>query len=77
MSGKPLQKRSLELVKFVHKALPRMPVVGAGGIFTPNGALRMFEAGASLIQLYTGLIFEGPLLPYRINRVLRGRNAAS
>ncbi len=71
LSGKPVQARALELVRYAHTALPSMPIVGAGGIFTPDDALRMFDAGASLVQLYSGLIFEGPLLPYRINCVLK------
>ncbi len=73
LSGQPLQARALELVQYAHKALPRLPIVGVGGIFTPDDALRMFDAGASLVQLYTGLVFEGPLLPYRINRAIRER----
>ena len=70
LSGKPLQKRAVELVDTVHRALPNMPIVGVGGIFGPEDALRLFDAGASLVQLYTGLVFEGPLLAYRINRAL-------
>lgn len=73
LSGKPLQERALELVKYTHRALPTMPIVGVGGIATPDDALRMFDAGASLVQLYTSLVFEGPLLPYRINLALRRR----
>lgn len=75
LSGKPLTERTLELVEYVHKALPNMPIVGVGGIFTPEDALQMLDAGASLIQLYTGLVFEGPLLAYRINRALKKRDA--
>lgn len=73
LSGKPLQERALELVKYVHETLPAMPIVGVGGIFSPQDALKMLEAGASLVQLYTGLVFEGPLLPHRINRKLKER----
>src|SRR3989344_163569 len=71
LSGRPLRQQALGLVKYVHRALPNMPIIGVGGIFTPDDALRMLDAGASLIQLYTGLVFEGPLLPYRINHALR------
>ena len=71
LSGKPLQNRAVELVGTVHRELPNMPIIGVGGIFGPDDALRLFDAGASLVQLYTGLIFEGPLLPYRINQALK------
>ncbi len=75
LSGKPLTDRAVELVKYVHKALPGMPIIGVGGIFTPEDALRMLDAGASLIQLYTGLVFEGPFLAHRINKAIKKRNA--
>ncbi|MBI2612409.1 quinone-dependent dihydroorotate dehydrogenase [Candidatus Kaiserbacteria bacterium] len=77
LSGKPLQARALELVRYVHTRLPTMPIIGVGGILSPDDALRMFDAGASLVQLYTGLIFEGPFLPYRINRALAARASRS
>jgi dihydroorotate dehydrogenase len=70
LSGKPLTKRTPQLVGYAKRALPNMPVVGVGGISNPDDARRMFDAGASLIQLYTGLVFEGPLLAHRINRAL-------
>lgn len=73
LSGKPVQARALELVKYAHRTLPNMPIVGVGGIFNPDDALRMFDAGASLVQLYTGLVYEGPLLPYRINKAIQAR----
>lgn len=77
LSGKPLQTRALELVRYAHTRLPSMPIIGVGGIFTPHDALAMLDAGASLIQLYTGFVFEGPLLPYRINRALAARASRS
>ncbi len=70
LSGRPLTKRTPELVRYVHQKLPNLPIVGVGGIFSPDDAMRMFDAGASLVQLYTGLVFEGPLLAYHINRAL-------
>lgn len=73
LSGRPLQAHALELVRKAHVALPTMPIVGVGGVFTPEDAIRMFDAGASLVQLYTGLVFEGPLLSYRINKALLGK----
>lgn len=76
LSGRPLTKRALELVKYAHRSLPALPVIGVGGIFTGDDALRMFDAGASLVQLYTGIVFEGPFLAHRINRALREHNLA-
>ncbi len=60
LSGRPLTKRAFELVAYAHKKAPNLPIVGVGGIFSPEDAVRMFEAGASLIQLYSALVFEGP-----------------
>ncbi len=73
LSGRPLTKRALELVAYAHQKAPNLPIVGVGGIFTPDDAARMFEAGASLVQLYSALVFEGPFLGYRINRELKRR----
>lgn len=71
LSGKPLTENALGMVSYAHRIMPRLPIIGVGGIFTPYDAKRMFDAGASLIQLYTGFVYEGPALPHRINRVLR------
>ncbi|HET9140654.1 quinone-dependent dihydroorotate dehydrogenase [Actinophytocola sp.] len=71
LSGRPLAARALEVVTFVAKQTGGdLPIIGVGGIGTPDDALRMFDAGASLVQLYTGLIYQGPGLVRRINRVL-------
>jgi dihydroorotate dehydrogenase len=73
LSGAPLAGRSLGVVrKIVAWGGGRLPVVGVGGIMDPQGARAMLEAGASLIQLYTGLIYAGPGL---VKRVLEGRGA--
>ncbi len=61
LSGKPLTQRAREVVSFVHKE-SGLPVIGVGGIMTADDASRMFDAGASLIQLYTGFIYHGPAL---------------
>ena len=71
LSGLPLRERARELVAYAHRALPKMPIVGAGGIASAEDAKRMFDAGASLIQVYTGLIYRGPFLAYRINKALK------
>jgi dihydroorotate dehydrogenase len=67
LSGAPLRERAREVVSFVHKE-SGLPVVGVGGIMGPDDAARMFDAGASLIQLYTGFIYHGPALVRRCAR---------
>jgi dihydroorotate dehydrogenase len=61
LSGRPLARRALEVVTFVGKH-SELPVIGVGGIMSPDDAKRMFDAGASLVQLYTGLVYRGPAL---------------
>ncbi len=70
LSGRPLTGNALGMVSYIHRESPKLPIVGVGGIFTPDDAKKMFEAGASLVQLYTGFVYEGPALPSRINRAL-------
>ncbi|MFF5172915.1 quinone-dependent dihydroorotate dehydrogenase [Micromonospora sp. NPDC000089] len=63
LSGRPLAARAREVVGFVHRETGgRLPVIGVGGILDPDDATRMFDAGASLVQLYTGFIYRGPAL---------------
>lgn len=63
LSGRPLAPRALEVVRFVHRETGgALPVIGVGGIMTADDARRMFDAGASLIQLYTGFALHGPAL---------------
>jgi dihydroorotate dehydrogenase len=59
LSGRPLAGRALAVVGFVARE-SGLPVIGVGGISSPADAVRMLDAGASLVQLYTGLIFQGP-----------------
>ncbi|WP_322488886.1 quinone-dependent dihydroorotate dehydrogenase [Chloroflexus sp.] len=71
LSGQPLAQRARQVVQLIARATGgKLPIIGVGGIHSPDDALRMFDAGASLIQLYTGLVYCGPLLPRRINRAL-------
>jgi dihydroorotate dehydrogenase len=61
LSGRPLGRRAAEVVGFVHREVgSRLPIIGVGGILEPDDALRLVDAGASLVQLYTGLIYRGP-----------------
>jgi dihydroorotate dehydrogenase len=72
LSGRPLFATALRMVAFVTKETGgALPVVGVGGISSPDDALRMFDAGASLVQLYTGLIYKGPALVRAIARAAR------
>ncbi|MBN2667805.1 MAG: quinone-dependent dihydroorotate dehydrogenase [Bacteroidales bacterium] len=71
LSGKPLTKRSTEVIKYLHtKSNGSIPIIGVGGIHTPEDAIEKLEAGASLIQLYTGFIYEGPGIVKKINKSL-------
>ena len=71
MSGKPLQKRSTEIVKYIfEKTKGEMPIIASGGIFTGADATEKITAGASLLQVWTGFIYEGPAIVKNICRVL-------
>lgn len=71
LSGKPLTKRSTEVIRFLsEKSGKAFPIIGVGGIHSAKDALEKLEAGASLVQLYTGFIYEGPDLIREINRKL-------
>lgn len=71
LSGAPLFEKSLKLVKSINeKTKGRLPIIGVGGIMGPNEAKQMLDAGASLIQIYTGFIYEGPSIVKKINTAL-------
>jgi dihydroorotate dehydrogenase len=72
LSGRPLTERALEVVGFVAKRSP-LPVIGVGGIMRPADAVRMTDAGAALVQLYTGFVYGGPGLVRGCVRALSGR----
>ncbi len=61
LSGRPLAARAREVVTFITQRSP-LPVIGVGGIVDPDDAARLFDAGAALVQLYTGFIYRGPAL---------------
>lgn len=69
LSGKPLTQRSTEVISYLAKrSKGAFPIIGVGGIHSPEDAMEKLAAGASLIQLYTGFIYEGPGLIGRINK---------
>jgi dihydroorotate dehydrogenase len=71
LSGKPLAKRSTEVIRFLsEKSNKSFPIIGVGGIHSAEDAIEKLEAGASLVQLYTGFIYEGPALVKAINKAI-------
>jgi dihydroorotate dehydrogenase len=71
LSGRPLRERALVVVRRLREcAGDRLPIIGCGGVSTPDDAQRMLDAGASLIQLYTSFIYEGPGIAHRLARSL-------
>ena len=71
LSGKPLTKRSTEVIRYLHsQSKGAFPIIGVGGIHTPNDAKEKLAAGASLVQLYTGFVYEGPAAVRRISQFL-------
>jgi len=71
LSGKPLKKRSTEVVKYIAaKTNGELPIIAVGGIFTAADAQEKLDAGASLVQVYTGFIYEGPSLAKNICKAL-------
>ena len=74
LSGKPLTKRATEVIRFLsEKSNKAFPIIGVGGIHSAEDALEKLEAGASLVQLYTGFIYEGPALVKAINKAILKR----
>jgi dihydroorotate dehydrogenase len=67
MSGAPVHKKNLELVRYIHtKSEGRLPIIGVGGIMSGEEAKAMMDAGASLVEIYSGFIYEGPGLVKKI-----------
>ena len=67
MSGAPVHKKNLELVRYIHKKSEgRLPIIGVGGIMSGEEAKAMMDAGASLVEIYSGFIYEGPGLIKKI-----------
>jgi dihydroorotate dehydrogenase len=75
LSGQPLFKRSLEIVSYIHEQTSgKLPIIAVGGIMTVADALSMLNAGATLIQLYTGYIYRGPSFVKKILKSLLMKN---
>jgi dihydroorotate dehydrogenase len=71
LSGNPLKNRSLKIIRYICKQSEyRIPVIGVGGIITADDAIDMIKAGASLVQVYTGFIYDGPFIVRRINKAI-------
>jgi dihydroorotate dehydrogenase len=79
LSGSPLTKRSLEIISYINKKTDGdLPIIGAGGIMTEDDAINMLNAGARLVQIYTGFIYNGPKFAKRINkRILKEYHASA
>ena len=71
LSGAPLRDRATDIIRYLYRSTGgKLPIVGVGGIFTPEDVFEKLAAGASLVQIYTGFIYEGPTIARRINRGL-------
>lgn len=75
LSGAPLTVRAREVVKFVTDHTD-LPVMGVGGIMTPADGLALLDAGAALLQIYSGFIYRGPGLVQGLNKAIAGLDAA-
>jgi len=74
LSGKPLSQRSTEVIRFLsEKSNKAFPIIGVGGIHSAEDALEKLEAGADLVQLYTGFVYQGPSLLKQINKAILER----
>ena len=76
LSGKPIEKRSIDVIRFISILTnSRFPIIGVGGIYDTDSALRKLDAGASLLQIYTSFIYEGPLFPSTLVKSLSYRKS--
>ena len=70
ISGLPVKQRSTEVIRFIYQETDgKLPIIGVGGIFNADDAWEKIVAGASLLQVYTGWVYEGP---WMVNQVLSG-----
>ena len=71
LSGKPIRSRSTRVIKYLsNKSNKAFSIIGVGGIHSPEDAIEKLEAGADLIQIYTGFVYEGPGIIKKINKAL-------
>ena len=71
LSGKPVRERSTEVITYIYKKSEgKFPIMGVGGIHSAEDAIEKLNAGASLVQIYTGFIYEGPSLVKKINKAI-------
>lgn len=76
LSGAPLTKRSIEVIRYVRgKIGPGYPIIGTGGVMSPEDAVAMLDAGANLVQIYTGLIYNGPSFVRKVCKAILAREA--
>lgn len=75
LSGEPIKDKSTSVIKYLsEKGNQSFPIIGVGGIHSPKDAIEKIQAGANLVQIYTGFIYEGPSLVKRINKALLKHN---
>lgn len=73
LSGQPVRARSTEVIRYLRDRNQEIPIIGVGGINNPEQALEKLAAGANLIQIYSGFVFQGPSLIKKINQsILKG-----
>jgi len=74
LSGRPLRTRSTEVIRYLHeKSNNSFPIIGVGGIHSERDAIEKLDAGASLVQIYTGFVYEGASIVKRINKAILER----
>ena len=74
LSGQPIKSKSTEVIRYLsEKSQKAFPIIGVGGIHSAQDALEKIQAGADLVQIYTGFVYEGPALIKRINKALINR----
>lgn len=67
ISGRPVRSRARDIVRFIRRGAPDLPIIGVGGVFDAADAAAMMEAGADLVQVWTGFVYRGPTIVHDIN----------